>query len=147
MTYRAESSVNWFRISQIWAIWLANIKTNFAITQLKCLNLGNYFFFIRNQLTDDSALCHHNTDLSLKMAMSAKLTIYELWMFYDSQKCLLPKFKNGRGWVFKKMADWSGDSLLFLCTFSHLFLKKDVWNCVLTWVNRTRYLFKIQISE
>ena len=27
-------------ISQIWTIWLANIKTNFAITQSKCLK-GN----------------------------------------------------------------------------------------------------------
>ena len=30
-------------ISQIWTIWLANIKTNFAINQSKWF-LGNYFF-------------------------------------------------------------------------------------------------------
>ena len=42
----SESSVNWFCknwISQIGVIWLANIKSNFAITKSKCLKL--HFFY------------------------------------------------------------------------------------------------------
>ena len=33
-------------ISQIWAFWLSNTKTNFTISQSKCSNLGNQFSVI-----------------------------------------------------------------------------------------------------
>ena len=71
-------------ISQIWAIWLANIKTNFAITQSKCF-LRNKFF----TKTINRWFCHPLIGNSVKIYQNDSIYNYTIkhlqWKFHCSK--------------------------------------------------------------
>ena len=77
----AESSVNCFRKNwffQIWVIWLANIKTNFAINHpIKMLKFGKLVFY----------------EINLEMILHLGALSYLMWLkqhpSFDWQKSLI----------------------------------------------------------
>ena len=64
----------------------ALIKTNFPITQSKCLDLGNQFWeisFLRNQLTDDSAQSRYLSTYLCKSVFANPLILRWSQPFFD----------------------------------------------------------------
>ena len=73
-----KSSWNLITFLDLWAIWLANIKINFAITNLN--DSGNYFF--TKSIRDDSALTIVSPSIHYvgKVTTPSGVEMYIIWV-------------------------------------------------------------------